>query len=810
MERREALVAPRINKMTPARWETVKQIAADALDLDASARLDFLKAACGADLELYAEVSSLLNAEDETGDFLEPDRPPDRIGPYRITREIGRGGMGAVYEGERDDGLFEQRVAIKVVKRGMDSHAVLRRFFAERQILARLQHPNIARLFDGGMAPGGRPYFVMEYLEGESIVLHCRRLNLSINARLDLFRTVCEAVEYAHSHMVLHRDLKSGNILVDPSGAPKLLDFGIARALDQESDSAALHTEFGQRAMTPQFASPEQIRGGAMTTASDVYSLGLLLYELLTGTLPYDISSSLPAEQTRIVCEQLPKRPSGAVPRELSRQIRGDLDNVVLKALEKNPAMRYQRAVDLADDIRRVQRNLPVRARPSGLMYRARKYVSRHKRAVAAAALVSIVLVAAVADALIQGRRDQRHFQEVRQLANSFMFEFHDAIANLPGATPARELVVRRATEYLDKLAADAGNDLDLKRELAESYIRVGIVQGVTPVSNLGDTRAAEASFEKAVSLFTEVVRARPADAVAKSDLARAKVALVTVVEHTDPQRAEILRQQVVALANQASNSKLGIWDTAQLTLGQAYFGIAESRATAGKFEASLDARNRSIEIFRSLAAKNPVADDPVRVLALSLSRRAALYSSHADMDKAQNDIEEAIGLMQRRLASNPGNAVIQQDLALADGYMSVILRRKGRLTESEEYLNRSMTVREEILRLDPRNLRNRDLMMGDYGKLAALRRTQNRLSDSMDAVAKGFAVGEGADPSTRDNPDYKSFLSVLHFEAARTASKQGDCKGAADHLSQAISLDPHPDPGTLKPSQEETRACRQ
>src|SRR5579864_4646036 len=265
-------------------WRRVKDIVADALDLPRSRRAAFLDARC-ADASIRREVDALLSSDDLDGPFLEVEQAPDRLGPYRMINEIGRGGMGAVYLAERDDGQFEQRVAIKVIKRGMDTAALLERFFAERRILARLTHPGITRVFDGGMTPDGRPYVVMEFVEGEPVAEYCRRRALSVDARLQMIISVCDAVEYAHRNLVLHRDIKSGNVLVDAQGAPKLLDFGIAKLLDEEADTQ--QTAIGSRAWTPNAASPEQARGEPLSTSSDVYALGVLAYELLTGQLPY-------------------------------------------------------------------------------------------------------------------------------------------------------------------------------------------------------------------------------------------------------------------------------------------------------------------------------------------------------------------------------------------------------------------------------------------------------------------------------------------------------------------------------------------
>jgi non-specific serine/threonine protein kinase/serine/threonine-protein kinase len=774
--------------MTPERWDQISQIAADALDIPLSpnetARRAFVAQACAGDPELLAEVQGLLEAEDP-GNFLEPDPPPERIGVYRVVHELGRGGMGAVYLGERADGQFEQQVAIKIVKRGMDSRAVVNRFVAERQILARLQHPNIARLFDGGITPDGRPYFVMEYLEGaEPITSYCRRLELSVDLRIALFLSVCDAVEYAHRHLVLHRDLKPGNILVDAGGSLKLLDFGIAKLL--EEDGEAQPTELGSRAMTLQYASPEQMRGEALTTASDVYALGLLLYELLAGRPPYRVPHHGPAEQVRVICETQPKRPSEVAAAPFARKLRGDLDNVVLKALEKDAARRYPSAASLAEDLRRFQANQTVMARPASVVYRARKYASRNWKALAVAAVFGTALIAAVTSALIQGRRAESNFQDVRRLANSFLFEFHDSIAKLPGSTPARELVERRAAEYLDILSRQASHDTAVKRELAESYIRLGSVQGNSLDANLGKTKEATASMEKAVALLTEVYRARPKDPEVRAELARAKLGLCRVVAETDPARADQLRAQALDLSQQALSPKL--LESAKLTLARAYFGQAERQADAGRTSEALAARNRSIQLLTEMVASKPANEDAQRLLGQSLKRRAVLYLSKLhEMDKARQDLDAAMHIDDQRIARDPSNAVARLDQALGQSYLSKLLLRQGDLASSDDMIHRAIATRVELLHDDPANIRNRTWLMGNYADLAALRRVQRRLSESMTAIGQGWAVANQVDGATKKNPEWISFGGKLHFEAAQTRAQMGACPDAQRELEEGV-----------------------
>jgi serine/threonine protein kinase/tetratricopeptide (TPR) repeat protein/TolB-like protein len=402
--------------MTPDRWQRIKSVFQMAAELDPDQRAAYLDQACAGDSALRHEVESLLSASDQSEDFIETpalqqsaatilENLPDptvgrRVGPYRITGEIGRGGMGAVYRAVRADDHFRQQVAIKIVKRGMDTDFILRRFRNERQILAGLEHPNIARLLDGGATADGLPYYVMEYIEGRPIDDYCNTQNLAIEKRLKLFLPVCAAIQYAHDKMVVHRDIKPGNILITSGGVPKLLDFGIAKILDPTqadpaNGMAETITATSLRMMTPAYASPEQIRGQPVTPASDVYSLGVLLYELLTGRRPYQLTGRAPHEMAQVICEEDPEKPSVVVARseqsrKLRRRVDGDLDSILLMAMRKDPRRRYLSAQAFAKDIQRHLDGLPVLAR-SDTVYRLRKWVARRKTA-AVAAIAALAL----------------------------------------------------------------------------------------------------------------------------------------------------------------------------------------------------------------------------------------------------------------------------------------------------------------------------------------------------------------------------------------------------------------------------------
>jgi tRNA A-37 threonylcarbamoyl transferase component Bud32 len=746
--------------VTAARWQRVKEIVGDALEVERGRRDAFVDQVCGEDADLRQEVLALLQADDSDAPFLDLDRAPERLGAWRIVKEIGRGGMGTVYLAERADGQFEQRAAIKVIKRGMDTDAVLRRFYAERQILARLQHPNITRLLDGGVFDG-RPYFVMEYLDGEPIFEYCRRMNPSLKERIRLFLAVCDAVDYAHRNLILHRDLKGGNILVDAQGAVKLLDFGIAKLL--RAEGAADQTMVPMQAFTPQAASPEQVKGEPLTTASDVYALGLLLYELLAGNPAYRVQAHAPVEMAAVICERPVVRPSAVAGTGIARQLRGDLDNIILKALEKDPARRYNRASDMATDLGRYLDGLPVHARPGGAAYRAGKFLSRNRRVVSVAAVLVLAVGVAAVDAIREGRRAARRFAELRQLAGNFLFEFHDAIAALPGSTPARELVEKRALQYLDILSRESAGDLDLKRELAEGYVRMGAAQGLIYEPNLGNAPAARTSLEKGVGLLEEVERARPHDAVVTADLARARLALLSATVTSVDAGQHLAGLQQVAAMLEASARTQPLTAQAQLTLAQAYFGIAEAQWSAGKDAESLRARLHSTEILQDLVRRFPADAEGARWLAQSEKRLARFYATRMhEPAKAAELLRETVSVDRQRLARDPANVVVKLDLALDQDYLGTALWDQGECGEAVQLVEGAAGTRTAILDADPQNYRVRFLLVADYVKLAKWMRELGQAHEASSVVEKARVTARGLDARQARDPEAAALVLEL------------------------------------------------
>src|ERR1051326_289116 len=482
--------------MTPERWQELERIFNAALEAESETREELIERECAGDAELAGSVRALLAQSAGAGDQLHEiiqngadllyegqEAIPERIGPYRIVEVIGSGGMGSVYRAARADGLYEQQVAVKLLRTPLAIDALfLQRFFEERRILARMEHPNIARLIDGGVTPERVPYLVMEYVDGKSIDSFCRERSPGLEQRLRLFQEICSAVEYAHQNLVVHRDLKPANILVTSDSDVKLLDFGVAKFLEADRDI----TQTGLTLLTLEYASPEQVRGGPITTTSDIYSLGLLLYELLAGKRAQPLSDRTPSEIVKVICEHDPPRPSIASSR---RELRGDLDNIVMKAIQKEPGRRYATVEQMREDIRRYLSGLPVSARPSTLIYRATKFIRRNLAASLAAAAAIVALAIGSFTTIRQARIAERRFSEVRTLANSVVFEFDPALANLPGATPARRLITDRAIKYLNNLAREAKGAPDIELELAAAYEKVAAIQGNPSTPNLGDTK---------------------------------------------------------------------------------------------------------------------------------------------------------------------------------------------------------------------------------------------------------------------------------------------------------------------------------
>ena len=673
-----------------------------------------------------AEVRSLLaHAAQHGEDFLaEPAAPPppsllgQRLGAWRIVERLGAGGMGEVWLAERVDGAYEGKAAIKVLKRGMDSDAVLARFAREQQLLARLSHPNIARLIDAGCTAEGLPYFVMEHVAGRPIDQACAGQPES--ARLALFLQLADAVAHAHSHLLVHRDLKPGNALVTDQGQVKLLDFGIAKALQagDEAEGAGDLTQLGPRPFTPLYASPEQVRGELLSTATDVYSLGVLLYVMLTGERPYGRDVTGPTDAARAVLDEEPRRP---------QSIAGsDLCTIVLKALEKPIERRYPSVAELAADVRAYTAGFPVSARPASTWYLLRKLVARNRAAAVLAGLAAASLVGGLAATTWQMQRAdreraaaERRFAEVRQLANQLVFRYHDQIRNLPGAVGVRQALLDDAARYLDALADESGADPALARELAETYHRLSLLQGeifspsqervLVALANAGKATAladtyvarpdaALASVNTAADMWLNraTIEARLGRLTASLESLRRAGTLAEAARARAPDDLQVISRLAtlegriaLALGAHVGQASLGRIDEARVhwdravahfdelvrrepgnvewvhELAWGWVGLVNWSLLAGRFDEAVQAGRRAVELRDRAAAMKPGDAHLAHQRAAArnnLASALALSGEHAQALRLQ---DEAIAIVDRSLAADPQNKAAQRDRSL-------------------------------------------------------------------------------------------------------------------------------------------------
>jgi non-specific serine/threonine protein kinase/serine/threonine-protein kinase len=695
-----------------SRWSRVSEILSQALDLPESERAAFLDDVIRKEPLLRTEVMGLFDELRGVEAFLDrPALPPlgsaESFGPYRVTGELGEGGMGIVYLADRSDGQFARQVAIKRIGRIAPDADLLRRFRDEKQILARLDHPNIARLLDAGIDAAGIPYLVMEYVEGTPFTAFCRNRNLGIPDRVSLFLKVCAAVQHAHQNLVIHRDIKPGNILVTPEGEPKLLDFGIAKLMGGVDSGEATRTV--HRALTLDFASPEQVRGEPVNTSSDVYSLGVVLYHLLADVKPYECGTRSVAEAVSLVCDFVPPAPSEVAPPRARGVLAGDLDVIVRKAMEKSPSDRYASAADLASDLLAYLEHRPIRARRPSLGYRARKLVRRHRISVALAAAASVLIAAGVAGILWQARvaererlRAEARFHDVRRLANSVIYELHDAIANLPGATDARQLLVTRALEYLDRLAGER-EDPSLQRELADAYQRIGQVQNSGLGANVGDTRGALESYGKALAIRQALADRHPIETGDVSDLATIEFELGTL-------------QRAMGQAVQAEESFLSAASRLEVLaaskalpdghrrLAGVYQRLAELQTFQGRRDAALHfaekAHAEAEEAWRE-TPDDSAARGGLAAASYELSAALAALGRYAE---ALEQTRNARKLLEAGLEENALDARLTRILLFALHGEGEHLMALGKPEEAVPVKEHALEVAEQALRRDPRD----------------------------------------------------------------------------------------------------------
>jgi eukaryotic-like serine/threonine-protein kinase len=768
-----------------------KRVFSEALDRPADQRAAFVAKACAADEELHREVNSLLENHDPTGSFFDaPAIPVDpmlgrRIGAYQILRQIGRGGMGSVYLAERADGEFRKRVALKAVRPGLLDDHVLRRFQNERQTLAVLDHPAIIKLLDAGQTDDGIPYLVTEYVEGQPIDAYCAARKLTVRERIELFRGVLGAVHFAHQHLVVHRDLKPSNILVTADGAPKLLDFGIAKMLRPEFGANMGLTRTELQPMTPEFASPEQVLGQPINTASDIYSLGVILYRLLTGSHPYELKTQSALELERAICQTDPERPSrfvqhAAAPGSIDAgQLRGDLDTIILMAMRKEPQRRYASAEHFAEDLRRHLDGFPVLARKAGAGYRVSKFIGRHRIACAAAVLAIAALTFSGITALQEKRAAERRFQDLRQFAN---FALNDLDTKLrEGTTPARAELVSKSLQYLDQLATET-RDPAILRDLVNGYIKTGDVQGNLYVASLGQTAAAESSYRKALLYADDLLRVDPGQ---RHNVVQAHLKLGQVLAATG-NRAESLRQFDSALSVLPANTtdldllldRFSIWSY-----------IANVRSLNGDAAGAVAAYHR----MQESAARLPDTYANKQI-ALTMSKEEAAYWGELAGQPAGGvaAIGSAIEEYKQEIAARSTTSR-RRNLGKAYKNLAQLEQRAGKLDDAIAAIRQSIEVARSLLADDPKSSQYRiDLEQATMLEIAILQ-AKGGNSEAHDETRRTLQMLQpfAVDPDApyQYAADYAELLATTPFPDLR--DDPAAVRLARKALAQTHDLDP-------------------
>jgi len=797
--------------VTIERWKREQELFQAALAVEPGARADFLARAAGDDCSLAEAVLRLLQSDEKASAFFRSLPLPEsvgssssdppvavgrHIGPYRVLGEIGQGGMGTVYRAIRDDDQYQKQVAIKLVRGGLGSDYLLERFKAERQILANLEHPNIARLIDGGTTGEGWPYFSMEYIEGEPIDGYCAARELIVRQRLELFQTVCSAVHYAHQRLVIHRDLKPSNILVTPEGSPKLLDFGIAKLLSTQGADAAPLT--AMPLMTPEYASPEQVKGHLITTASDVYSLGLILYELLARKRAYELETRSPEEVARVVGQFEPLRPSAVAPRGICRQLTGDLDTIALKALRKEPERRYASVQELSEDIRRHLSGLPVLARADTLSYRAGKFALRHKAGLIATVLVVASLVAGIVATARQARiaeanrvRAERRFNDVRKMAGAFLFDFHDAIQNLPGSTPARELVVKRATEYLDSLSKEAAADASLQRELAVAFQRLGQIQGGIG-TNLGEAQGALESYGKALAIRKALLARQPVDPIDLQGLGELQLEMASpFISQGDLTNAEnALRAGLQQFESLMASGRTPSDLRHPLSVGYQRLGYVQARR--GDQRAALDSSEKATSFSEAFCAAHP---DDAKARANLAFIRNELAERLGRLGRTQEALENnrlARQIQEKLIEADPLNARFQRDLVYTLNLEGGFLRELGQQRESLASYKRSLAIAEAQLAADPRNRWNQVAAVMGMSNLGTALIDAGERDAGIERLRKAAQSGEAILAEDAANGFLRNQLAIIYAGLGTALRESGTAPSATpgcQALERAVKL---------------------
>jgi len=801
--------------LTPERWQRIELLFHAAIETPETERAEFLRQACGGDDLLLAELQDLLLAFDDEKRFRRPAAAPEpkgrmgeAMGGYILDSEIGQGGMGTVYLAHRSDGAYEQHVALKAVSPHLRTTFLAELFRAERQILADLNHPNITRLLDGGVSTTGDPYLVMEYVEGQPINRYCDERLLPVVDRIRLFLQVCSAVEYAHRKLVVHRDLKPGNLLVTADGAPKLLDFGTAKLLLSASDSTT--TRFG--AMTPRYASPEQLRGEPVSTSMDVYSLGVMLYELVVGKWPFGDPDSPIAGLERAVRDVDPAPPRAAVTVEsarlrstsqskLARLLDGDFRSVVSKALETDPRRRYASVEQLSEDLRRYLAGQPVLAHEQTLFYRSARFAQRHRWRLALGAAIGAGLGFSAFTALQQYGREQRRIVQVRNLSQSYLTDILSEVDKLPGSMKARLLIVDRARQNLDQLLPEAPKDPELRRALAAAYLRLGGIQGQPFSVSQGDTAGALESFRKAEAmaagagpreweLLGILVRARVAIAQIDNRSGNSSEALALLQSALEPARR--LRQEgprdLIVDGKPAASLDIAT----NLALGHTMLNIADHANSVAQYQQAVVQFRRTIAVAEQMQAGHPEMPDRVATcnqwLGFALEGLGRLTGDPAYWEECVAAHRRSSRGACANFAKSP-KPQTRRDCGDALGELSWAMHMAGQGPPAVEAASQSLAYIEPVSEAEPDSGEAQRDLADAYFHLGAAENTAGRFRDAIGHLrtAESRLRPQGQVPADDPIETVKLYVEIQR-ELATALLATEDPSAAAEVLEKALS----------------------
>ncbi len=793
--------------MTPERLQQIRAVFESVVELAPGECDGVLAEAREKDPALADEVNKLVAAYHRENTFLsqpitslhipaEPDLAGSRIGAYEIVQEIGRGGMGTVYEAARIDGSFRKRVAVKVIRANLLTEAMHERFRREREILAGLDHPAIARILDGGTTDAGRPYFVMEHVSGVRIDDYCRERQLDIGGRIALFVRVCDAVQYAHAHLVVHCDLKPGNILVTAEGGVKLLDFGIAKILVDPTEQQPAARAASAVILTPEYASPEQVRGEPVTAATDVYLLGVLLYELLTGVNPMHESGDLPHQVMNAVCQSVPAKPSAVAAPGSRRQLRGELDNVIMLALEKDPRRRYSSVAQLRDDLERYRTGRPVVAQGDRFSYRTGKFLRRNLAAVAAISLVILSLTVGIVFSLGEAQRARREQQladqqrsiadvqrrfaqgqqeiaerarretvvqearaeqkaveagqqrsraekrlgEMRSLVTTLLFDLHDGIRDLAGSAGARRLVLAKAQQYMEILSKETGSDLQLQRELASAYEKTGDLQHDAAGPG-GADGGSLANYNKAY----------------------------------------VLRQAI------AANDKTAL--AAQRDLAFSISKVGDGQFFNGHTDLAVEKYQQALTLQKAVLARNATDSESNKIAGYIQNRRCIVLASAGDAVHAAEACQASIDYLDPVVLTLSRDRLVRRTLGASSAAFGNLLRHLNRVPEALVYLAKANGLFDGLAAEQPNNVEYRRLIAYTQIYVAQARLAENNRSQAMEMYSKAAASMQMLiliDPSDSKAP---AGLALALSNMASEMVKLGDMANAEKASSEAIEL---------------------